>query len=410
MRQLAAALLIALLLGATPARADVAAEEVGAVSRTPDDWGPHSVWVGDMLLRRTALFDADSATMLGSLYGGEDLAPVLPLTNAARREVYLASTYYSRRTRGERTDALTVYDASTLAPVAEIVLPPRKASNGNGVAISALLDDGRFVVVWNQTPGNSVSVVDVVERRFVGEIATGGCALVYPAGPRRFGMLCLDGSALAVTLDATGAEASRAASAKFFDAANDPITEKGVRLAAGSGRWLFASFDGMAHEVDFSSGAAPVAAPAWPLFTKGERKDGWRIGGAQHLAFHAPSNRLYSLVHQGEADTHKEAGTEVWVYDLASRKKQRTIEIPNLTALYLRGILGLPAGGALDWLLQAALPNRGAHNLVVTADAAPLLFLAHREAAVVAVLDASSGEALREIPETGIAMGLLVTP
>ena len=400
----------ALVVLTAAALADVAPEEPGNSARTPDAWSPHSVWVGDMLLRRSALFDAESATMLGSLYGGEDLAPVAPLTNAARREVYLASTYYSRRTRGERTDLVTVYDAGTLAPTAEIVIAPKKASNGNGVAISALLDDGRFVVVWNQTPGSSVSVVDVVERRFVGEIETGGCALVYPAGPRRFGMLCLDGTALAVTLDATGVESSRAASKNFFDAATDPITEKGVRLAAGSGRWLFASFGGMAQEVDFAAGGAPIAKPAWSLFTKDERDDGWRIGGLQHLAYHAPSNRLYSLVHQGGADTHKEAGSELWVYDLSSRAKERTIEIPNLTALYLRGILSLPAGGALDWLLQAVLPNRGAYSVLVTPDAAPLLLLAHREAAVVAVIGAESGEVLRVIPETGIAMGLLVAP
>ena len=84
---------VALIVLATAAFADVAPEEIGALARTPDAWSPHRVWVGDLLLRRAALFDADSATMLGSLYGGEDLAPVLPLTNAARRAVYLASTY-----------------------------------------------------------------------------------------------------------------------------------------------------------------------------------------------------------------------------------------------------------------------------------------------------------------------------
>jgi methylamine dehydrogenase heavy chain len=410
MLRFAAALAIAALSSALPAFADVAAEETGGVAETPAEWSPHSVWVGDVVLRRAALFDADSAAMLGSIYGGQDLSPPLPLTSRARREVYLASTFYSRRTRGERTDALTIYDAATLAPKAEVVLPPKKADNGNGVALSALLDDGRFVVVFNQTPANSVSVVDVVERRFVAEIATGGCALVYPAGPRRFGMLCVDGSALAVTLDERGAEASRAASEKFFDAATDPVTEKGVRLASGTGRWLFASFEGMAHEVDFSSGPQPVAKAAWSLFTPDEREDGWRIGGLQHLAFHAPSNRLYSLVHQGEADSHKESGSELWVYDFASRARTQTIAVPNLMAIYLRGLLKLPAGGALDWLLQHALPNLGAESVLVTPDADPLLLLAQREAAAVAVLRARDGEPLRDIPETGIGMGNLVVP
>jgi methylamine dehydrogenase heavy chain len=410
MHRHAATLLLASLCLAELARADVAAEETGAVAQTPAEWSAHTVWVGDVALRRAALFDADDAQMLGSIYGGQDLSAPLPLTSRARREVYLASTFYSRRTRGERTDALTIYDAATLAPKGEVVLPPKKADNGNGVALSALLDDGRFVVVFNQTPANSVSVVDVEERRFVGEIATGGCALVYPAGPRRFGMLCVDGTALVVTLDERGAEASRAASEKFFDAATDPVTEKGVRLAPGTGRWLFVSFEGMAHELDFASGPRPVAKPAWSLFNDGEREDEWRIGGRQHLAFHAPSNRLYSLVHQGGPDTHKAGGSELWVYDFAAREKTQTIAVPNLSAMFVRDLLELPAGGALDWLLQRALPNAGAHNVLVTPDADPLILLAHGDAALVAVLGARDGVLRREISQTGLNMGLLVAP
>lgn len=397
-------------LAVSVALAEVAPEEVGSSASLPERWSPHALWASDMLLRRSALFDADSGAMLGSVYAGQDLSPVLPLLNAARGELYVASTYYSRRSHGERTDALVIYDARSLAPVAEVVLPPKKASNGNGVALGALLDDGRFVVVFNQTPANSVSVVDVVERRFAGEIATGGCALVYPAGPRRFGMLCLDGSALQITLDERGAEASRAASAKFFDAAKDPVTEKGVRLAAGGGRWLFASFEGEAREVDFAAQPAPAVAAGWPLFSDAERADGWRVGGRQHLAFHAASGRLYSLVHRGEADSHKEPGDEVWVYDVPKRAKLRAIEVPNLGAAALRDLMKLPPGGALDWLLRAVVPNEGADAVAVSQDAAPVLALASADAPVIAVLDAESGELVREISEPGLAIGLLVVP
>ncbi len=403
--------ILALAAGNAPAAlADVAAEETGHSVTLPERLGPHVAWVSDLMLRRSALYDLDSGRMLGSVYGGQDLSPLLPLPSAARRELYVASTYYSRRSHGERTDALVIYDARTLAPAGEVVLPPKKASNGGGTNLGALLDDGRFAVVFNQTPANSVSVVDVVARKLVGEIPTGGCALVYPAGPRRFGMLCLDGTALAITLDATGAEVSRAASAKFFDAAQDPVTEKGVRLAPNGGRWLFASFDGEAHELDFAAAGGPAAKPAWPLFSDAERAEGWRIGGRQHLAVHAASGRLYSLVHRGEEDTHKEPGTELWEYDLAKRAKLRAIEVPNLGASALRNLAGLPAGGALDWLLHAALPNAGADAVAVTPDAKPLLLLTSVDAPVIAVLDAATGEPLREIGDAGLALALLVTP
>ncbi|HEU4429835.1 MAG TPA: amine dehydrogenase large subunit [Myxococcota bacterium] len=399
---------LAIALASAAAFAEVAPEETGHSAKLSESWSPHAFWASDLLLRRSALFDADSGQMLGALDAGQDLSPVRPLRSAARRELYVASTYYARRSHGERTDALVIYDATTLAPIAEVALPAKKASNAHGIAIVALLDDGRFALVFNQTPANSVSVVDLAERRLASEIETGGCALVYPAGPRRFGMLCVDGTALAITLDERGAETSRSASAKFFDAARDPVTEKGVRL--GDGRWLFASFEGMAHEVDFAANGGPAAKPAWSLFSDTERDDGWRIGGHLHLAFHAASGLLYSLVHQGEADSHKQAGTELWVYDVAKRTKQRAIEIPNVSAAALRSLLDLPEGGAVDWILQRVVPNAGADCVLVTPDDEPRIVLSNQEAPVIAVLDAQSGELLREIEEPGIAIGLLAAP
>lgn len=401
------ALAFGLCATAVSTRSDVAPERVGAVARTPDSWGPHFVWVGDRMLRRSALFDADSGRMLGSIYGGQDLAPTAPLTSAARREVYLPSTFYSRRVRGERSDVLVVYDSGTLAPVAEVELPPRKADNGHGVALSALLDDGRFAVVFNQTPASSVSVVDLEQRRLASEIQTGGCALVYPAGPRRFGMLCVDGSVLAVALDENGVELSRTQSAKFFDVEKDPLSEKGVRI--GPSAWLFVSFEGMAHEVDFT-GATPAAKAPWSLFSDADRAAKWRVGGTQLLAYHAPGGELYALVHQGEKDTHKQGGTEAWVYDLAKRERVRSVSAPNLSAVYLRRLMELPASGWLDWLLARLVPDEGAQSVVVTQDDAPLLYFAGDGPPVLGVHDARSGAALRQIPQTGMAIGLVVLP
>jgi methylamine dehydrogenase heavy chain len=368
--------------------------------------GAHWVWASDSVLRRSALFDADTGRMLGMVNGGEGVSPLHPHVSRARREVYVVETVYSRGHRGERTDLVTIYDAVTLAVSGEVLIPPRRADNGNGVAIAALLDGERFLVVLNQNPGTSVSVVDLEARAFVGEIATPGCALVLPAGERRFGMLCGDGTAESITLEIAGGEAARARSERFFDATNDPLTEKGVRDGA---RWRFASFDGLLHEIDFA-GEAPVAAPPWSLFSEAERTEGWRIGGLQHLALHAPSGRLYSVVHQGEAGSHKDAGPEVWVYDLAARARVRRIELANLTAAFLRPRIGIEAGSFPDRLLSALLPNPGADTLAVTRDEAPLLLAGERESGAVGVYDATTGEHLRDLEETGIGGGLLVVP
>ena len=175
------ALLLAATLPAGGAASEpVVAERIGEVAKLPAAMGAHWVWASDQVLKRSALFDADSGEMLGMVNGGEGVAPLRPHVSRARREVYVVETVYSRGHRGERTDLVTIYDAVTLAVAGEVLIPPRRADNGNGAAIAALLDGDRFLVVLNQNPGTSVSVVDREARAFVGEIATPGCALVLP--------------------------------------------------------------------------------------------------------------------------------------------------------------------------------------------------------------------------------------
>jgi methylamine dehydrogenase heavy chain len=399
-------LLAPALLHAAVSSAQIAPEAVGQVATLPAEIGAHWVWASDSVLNRSALFDADSGAMLGMVNGGVGVSPLRPHVSRARGEVYVVETVYSRGHRGERTDLVTLYDATTLGVAGEVVIPPKRADNGNGVALAALLDGDRFLVVFNQNPGMSVSVVDLESRRFTGEIQTGGCALVLPAGPRRFGMLCGDGSALAITLDDAGNEAGRARGPVFFDATQDPLTEKGVR--AKDGLWLFASFEGVLFEIDFA--ADPPRAEAMPLlFADDERREGWRVGGLQHLAYHGGREELYSIVHQGGPGSHKDAGREIWVYQLG-KGRVRSIAVENLTVAFLRPLLGLEAGGVADWLLSSVLPNPGADAIAVTQDDAPLLLVGERESGAVGVYDARTGEHLRDLEETGIGGGLLVVP
>jgi methylamine dehydrogenase heavy chain len=395
----------ALLAGGTSAQ-PVAAERVGQVATLPAEMGAHWVWASDSVLNRSALFDADSGQMLGMVNGGVGVSPLRPHISRERGEVYVVETVYSRGHRGERTDLVTIYDAVTLEVRGEVVIPPRRADNGNGVGLAALLDGDRFLVVFNQNPGMSVSVVDLESRSFVGEISTGGCALVLPAGKQSFGMLCGDGSALAITLDEAGREAGRAKSTAFFDATKDPLTEKGVRTREGT--WLFASFEGLLYFVDFAADP-PVADEPVSLFTDADLEAGWRIGGMQHLAYHAKSRELYAIVHQGEAGSHKDAGPEVWVHQIG-KGVARSIEVENLTVAFLRPLIGIEAGGAADWLLSRALPNPGADSIAVTQDDAPLLLVGERESGAVGVYDARTGEHVRDLEETGIGGGLLVVP
>src|SRR5262249_59769602 len=125
-----AALLALALAAAAPAAraADVAAEVRGAVLSLPPP-SPHWFWIGDLLYRRSALVDADSGRFLGMLSSG--VGVIAPSLSAERGEIYLPETYYSRGSRGVRTDVVTVYDATPLPPIAQIALPPQRADLAN---------------------------------------------------------------------------------------------------------------------------------------------------------------------------------------------------------------------------------------------------------------------------------------
>jgi len=411
---LAVSSLVAALL-AVPALARLATaqpEDIGRSLRLPDRPRPHWFWLSDILLHRTALFDGDSGALLGTISSGSAGVgfTIFPLFSPDHREIYLAESYYSRGVRGERTDVVTVYDAATLAPLDEIPIPAQRAEYFPGNAASALSDDGRFVAVFNLTPMTSLSIVDVRARRFTSEVPAPGCSLVFAAGPRHFFMLCANGGALSVTLDDAGRAAQVERTAPFFDPQGDPITEKAVRRGAD---WLFVSFDGLIHPIDVA-GAALTPGEPWSLLDDEDRRGSWRIGGAQHLAIHRASNRLYVLVHQGGPDSHKAPGSEIWVYDLTSRR--RVLRIPALHPV--ASFVGLQMGGSargtmarlVRWALAKAVPHTGVDAILVTQDEHPVLVAASAMPPVITVHDALSGDVRREIPEVGIALSLLFAP
>lgn len=378
----------------------------GLTSELREEIGPHAVWVADRMFRHSILFDGDTGDALGMLDITWSLGGVTPHTSLERGEFYVVEPTYARGQRGKRTDFVTIYDAKTLSVVDEIALASLSAEAGHGVALSALLDDGRFLVILNQTPANSVSIVNVEERRYVGDIQTAGCSLVYPVGPRRFGMLCGNGTAVAIDLNDDGSGADLQRSEPFFDTLEDPLIAKGARDGS---RWMFASFDGYLHEVDFGNGI-PKLVGRWSLLSDSERDATWRVGGNQCLALHVGKRRLYALVHKGGPGSHKDAGSEVWVYDVETKKRIETIDVPSLLPAFLRPVLGIEAGSFTDSLMYMLLPNLGAHSIVVTQDDEPLMFVRHGEVGAIAVLDAVSGDHVRDIEESGPTGGTMRVP
>lgn len=389
------------------------AESPGRVETLPSPtggaWSPHWVWVANPLLQRAALVDLDEGRFLGVVESGYGL--VTFAFPHGRPELYTSSTYYSRRTRGERTDVVSVYDVSTLSPVDEVVIPPKRANDAIAAGHVALSDDDRFLAVMNLTPATSLSIVDVDRRRFVGEVTTPGCALAYAAGDRRFLSLCGNGSLLVTSLDDAGREVSKLRTAPFFDPIADPVMEKAVRRGD---QWLFVSFDGIVHAVDVSGPELRFPEP-WSLFDDADRADAWRVGGAQPLALHEASDRLYALVHRGGPDTHKEVGEEVWVWDLASRRRVLRIVLQNPGITYLGYPVEIgrdwvwPFDGLWDWLLAHVAPAM-IGQIQVTGDEEPLLFTGTQMSGSLGVYDARSGEFLRRVQAVGLTVGDLWAP
>src|SRR5579862_5853185 len=159
--------LAALLLwsAAGPARADLPPETgTGtSVATLPMPPSKHWVWVNDFVFPHMAdgmayLVDGDTGRYLGTLSTGYSFQHlVLPRDG---KVIYSPETYFSRGTRGERTDVITLYDPAHLAPIGEIGIPPKRASNMPMMANAELTDDGRFLLIYNFTPAQSITVVD----------------------------------------------------------------------------------------------------------------------------------------------------------------------------------------------------------------------------------------------------------
>lgn len=248
------------------------------------------------------------------------------LQASTRPEIYVAETMFSRLTTGERTDVVTIYDSATLQPTGEIVLPGGK--RGQVVTQKNTLqftDNERLGLLFNFTPAASVRVLDLINRTVVEEIETPGCSLVYPTGTRGFSMLCANGTLTTFRLDAAGKLAGQSVSKPFHDIDNNAMF---LMPATAGGVAHFATFPGKVQPIDFRADT-PKILPGWSLVTPEEAKAGWRPSGWQ-VTTGDDTGRLYVLMQSnGREGSHKEGGTEVWVFDAAKKTRVQRITLAN---------------------------------------------------------------------------------
>ncbi|ABQ70703.1 MULTISPECIES: amine dehydrogenase large subunit [Sphingomonadales] len=288
------------------------------------------------------------------------------LPSTTRPDIYVAETFFSRMTRGERTDVITIWDKATLKTKGEIVLPGGKRGQFVTLRNSFQLTNGeKWALLFNFTPASSVSVIDIDARKILNEIDLPGCSLVYPTGPRGFTSLCADGTMTSIELDDAGKVAASSTSKPINDIDHDPMFMTPAMV--GKTAW-FVTFKGNIHGLDLANAKARDLG-VFPMPKEKTAEGEWRPGGWQVISADA-AGRLYVLMNPaGKEGSHKDGGSEVWVVDPA--RKQRVARIP--------------------------LQNP-AVSVEVTAQSAPLL-VASRSDGSLDVYDAASGAFQRTLAQ-----------
>jgi methylamine dehydrogenase heavy chain len=291
--------------------------------------------------------------------------------------VYAADTYFEKHTRGKRQDFVVVRDARTLDVQKDIPLP-----NGRLLIVTkkynfGVTPDGHYALSYNLAPRTAVSVVDLKLREYVGDIDIPGCGLIFPQSANQFTTLCADGSVATVTFDEKLKAATERVK-KVFDAEKDPVFEHSGWDKHGRMLYLV-SYSGTVIPLDLSGGSAQKRE-SWSLTSPTERTAGWLPGGWQVTHFHVPSRRLYVLMHRGHEWTHKDSGTEVWVYDVQTQKRLQKLKL-----------------------------SKPAQSIAVSQDDSPLLYTIVDGAEII-TYDSSTGKVRSESQNIGFSPQILTVP
>lgn len=306
-------------------------EEVGRSETLPEKYPAswlflHDLYYTSMTDQRGVIVDiaAENRNLKGQ-FSSAQMGAIMP--SASRGEIYSAESYYSRGSRGDRTDVLTIWDMKTLAPKSEILLPGGKRAQVSGLKNTLqLTNQSKWALVFNFTPAASVTIVDLDRRAVLADVDIPGCSLIYPTGQRGFSSLCADGTIASIVLDEKGRAVKTVSSKPFNDIDNDPMFMTPAMV--GKTAW-FVTFMGNFKAIDLSGDVTRVLGG----FSIKKPVEGgapeWRPGGYQLIASD-PAGLLYVLANPwGRNGSHKDGGNTVWVVDPVKKSLIRTIPLSN---------------------------------------------------------------------------------
>lgn len=325
---------LALWCGAALAADPLPPEKISVAPAPPAT--PHRLYLTDLQIAHITdgmvhILDGQTFKYLGMFSTG--LFGITALTSDSS-EMLVAATYYTKRNRGDRFDQLEAYDTKTFALKKEIQIPAKHAmALPYKGTIAPSLDDA-WVFIQNATPLSSVTVVDHKAWKVTAEVPTLGCWIILPSksNTRRFATLCGDGTLVTVTLNDKGDSATQTRSEKLFDPEKDPIMVQGERIGDS---YYFVTYEGNVKVINVGGDVAKLE-DSWSLLDDADKKAGWKPGGYQLIALHAPTKRLYVAMHDaGKNGSHKNPAKEIWVFDTTTKKRVQRAEGSNSIAMAL---------------------------------------------------------------------------
>lgn len=327
-------LTVGLSLSTTAVATEQSAVQIDTIGKTttlPQHYPEHWVFAHDgafmhMINGHYMVLDPAAETGPEQYKGMVDASFISSFSqSSSRNEFYVIETFYSRGSRGVRTDVVTIYDPKTLAPTGEIILPTDKfRMNSMPERYAGQIIKDKFLLITNMTPATSVTVVDLDSRKVVSVIDTPGCVLTYPTGQSSFSSICASGALATYTLDDNGKLATSKHLDPFFDPVSQPVFEKPVII---DGMAYFIGFEGKMYPIDLREEQPKLVGETWSLLSDADK--GWRPGGWQ-LNAADDNGRLYILMHpEGYNGSHKDGGSEMWIYD--PKAQERVAKIPLKT-------------------------------------------------------------------------------
>jgi methylamine dehydrogenase heavy chain len=318
--------------------------------------------------------DGDTGKLLGMSDAG-NMAHVM--TTHSGKFFATANSWWSRISRGKRTDYVQLIDAQTHDTVADIEISPTRFLSGVMPWMAAMTPDDHYLLFYQFSPSPGVGLVDLQKKSFVKMMDVPDCYEMFPTSSKTFYMNCRDGTLMKISYDEQG-NTKREAS-RIFHQENEYLFNNPA-YSMVSGRLVWPTYEGKIFQANLTDQSANFLPPI-EAFTAAEKTANWRPGGWMPVAYHRPSDRIYLLADQRPQWHHKTTSRFVFVIDAKTGKRIARLDLGHET-----------------------------DSIGISQDAQPHLYALSTGEKTLYVHDATKGKLLHKVGELGRDPNIITTP